>query len=395
MRSSIINLLLFISFSLLAFQPPEQPKSQLVTFAELQEEREKNRESYLSLLPNDLLKQIHDYMPNNLEETVHAIRSYYLNNPAKRETFLNDEALNAQLINELTLRFRIDNTEHITRVYNQESALMLNTPASFEWLRKTIPEDRALATTTMYGVIELYLNRIRFNYQQALDYVKHYLENSKKVAYDLSGLTLDVVPYLIKNFNEPHEHVTIPEIQALADIATYDARNWIRLILENSTYFHENERLLRVLLKSQKNQFDQGQYEPVRNAVCLSLANLLTRALHNADHQRIAFIKNIFSELRVPHASYKKCIAEHFEWLKDANGKLAVRILINAITAKQVDVIRALTEGRYVNVNACDKFGHNALWYARNLETDAATRLAIIELLQQAGVSEEEKCVIQ
>ncbi len=398
MRSSIINLLLFISFSLLAFQPPEQPKSKLVTFAGLHQERETNKKSYLSLLPVDLLKKIHDYLPNNLEEAVHAIRSSYLNNPAKRETFLNDEALNEQLINELTLRFRVDNSDHIADIFNKKAALQLNTPASFTWLRKRIPEDKILGAGMVFEFLEAYLTKLRFNYQQSLQYVKNYLENSErsKVAGNLSGLTLAVVQYLIKHFRESHEHVLIPEIEVLADIATEGAKNWITLILKNhSEYPPENERFLRVLLESQRNQFVQGHYEPVRNAVCLSLSSLLTLALHNNDHERIQFIKNIFESVREPHPSYKTCINERFKWLLNPNSELAVAQLVDAITHKHIDVIRTLLEGPYVNVNACDKQGHNALWYVRNLETDVGTRLAIIGLLQSAGATEEEACVVQ
>lgn len=398
MRDSIGYLFLLISFSLLAFQPPEQPKSQLITFADLQQEREKNRESYLSLLTGDLLKQIHDYLPNNLEEAIYAIRSIYLNDPIKREQFLTNETLNAQLINELTLRFRPENTEHMTDFFNKKAALLLNTLPSFAWLRKKIPEDKALGTTMVFGVLEAYLKKLRLNYQHSLDYIKEYLHNSEKskVAYDISGLTQDTVQYLIKNFKEPHEHVIIPEIKALADLATDPAQNWISLILESQAPYHdENARFLRVLLKSQISLDTQEHYERLRNAVCLSLARLLTFALHNNDHAGIRFIKNVFESVKDLHPSYKSCVNERFAWLLNPSSEQAVAQLMSAMNKKQVDVIRALTEGRYVNVNACDKFGHNALWYARNLETDAATRLAIIELLQTAGATEEEACVVQ
>lgn len=76
----------------------------------------------------------------------------------------------------------------------------------------------------------------------------------------------------------------------------------------------------------------------------------------------------------------------------DSDG---VTILMHAIQSKNIAIIDALLSYRYLNKNACDQFGHNALWYARNLETDAGTRLAIIELLQQAGTTEEAVCVMQ
>jgi hypothetical protein len=78
--------------------------------------------------------------------------------------------------------------------------------------------------------------------------------------------------------------------------------------------------------------------------------------------------------------------------LADAQG---VTVLMHAIKKGWVRFVRMLLELPDINKNACDKQGHNALWYARNLETDAGTRLAIIELLQHAGATEEGPCVIQ
>lgn len=392
-------MLFSISFTMYAFEPPQGPiKPALVDFKDLQKERESNKASYLSLLPSALIEQAYQSLPDNLEELVYAIRSIYLNDPTKRGQFLTNETLNAQLINELTLRFRPDNTEHMTDFFNKKAALLLNTLPSFAWLRKKIPVDKALGTTMVFGVLEAYLKKLRLNYQHSLDYIKEYLHNSEKskVAYDLSGLTQDTVQYLIKNFGETHEHVIIPEIKALADLATDPALNWIRLILESHAPYHdENARFLRVLLKSQISLNTQEHYERLRNAVCLSLASLLTFALHNNDHERIKFIKNVLESVKDLHPSYKSCVNERFAWLLNPSSEQAVTQLMSAMNKKQVDVIRTLLEGRYVNIHACDQFGHNALWYARNLETDAATRLAIIELLQQAGATEEEACVVQ
>jgi hypothetical protein len=68
--------------------------------------------------------------------------------------------------------------------------------------------------------------------------------------------------------------------------------------------------------------------------------------------------------------------------------------LIKAIQSKKPGMVRIVLGVPGMNVNTCQK-GHNALWYVRNLETDAATRLAIIELLQQAGATEEGVCAVQ
>jgi hypothetical protein len=76
----------------------------------------------------------------------------------------------------------------------------------------------------------------------------------------------------------------------------------------------------------------------------------------------------------------------------DAQG---VTLLMHAIQKSEIGLVRILLEEKDINSKACDKQGRNALWYARNLETDMGTRLAIIELLQAAGVTEEEACVIQ
>lgn len=73
-----------------------------------------------------------------------------------------------------------------------------------------------------------------------------------------------------------------------------------------------------------------------------------------------------------------------------------ITLLMHAILRKNIGGIRTLLAQKdTINKNACDKDGHNAFWYVRNLETDAATRLAIIDLLQQAGVTEEATCAIQ
>ncbi len=76
----------------------------------------------------------------------------------------------------------------------------------------------------------------------------------------------------------------------------------------------------------------------------------------------------------------------------DAQG---VTLLMHAIQKGDISLVRILLDEKDINKNACDKQGHNAFWYARNLETDMATRLAIIQLLQQAGVTEEGTCAIQ
>lgn len=72
-----------------------------------------------------------------------------------------------------------------------------------------------------------------------------------------------------------------------------------------------------------------------------------------------------------------------------------VTLLMHAIKNGWIWLVRLLLDEKDINKDACDKQGHNAFWYARNLETDMATRLAIIQLLQQAGVTEEEACAIQ
>ncbi len=76
----------------------------------------------------------------------------------------------------------------------------------------------------------------------------------------------------------------------------------------------------------------------------------------------------------------------------DAQG---VTLLMHAIQKAEIGLVRILLEEKDINSKVCDKQGHNALWYARNLETDMATRLTILQLLQQAGVTEEEVCVVQ
>lgn len=80
----------------------------------------------------------------------------------------------------------------------------------------------------------------------------------------------------------------------------------------------------------------------------------------------------------------------------DINGSddEGVTILMHAIKNKHIGVIRVLCEQQSINVNACDQFGHNALWYVTNLETDMATRVMIMQLLQNAG-AKEETCVTQ
>ncbi len=75
----------------------------------------------------------------------------------------------------------------------------------------------------------------------------------------------------------------------------------------------------------------------------------------------------------------------------DNNGEY---LLINAIKNKNLPLLRAILDVPNVNVNICHQ-EHNALWHARNLETDMATRIAIVQMLQQAGVTEEEACTIQ
>lgn len=76
----------------------------------------------------------------------------------------------------------------------------------------------------------------------------------------------------------------------------------------------------------------------------------------------------------------------------DAQG---VTLLMHAIKKGEIGLVRILLDEKDINKHACDKQGHNALWYARNLETDMGTRLAILQLLQAAGVTEEEVCVVQ
>ncbi len=76
----------------------------------------------------------------------------------------------------------------------------------------------------------------------------------------------------------------------------------------------------------------------------------------------------------------------------DAQG---ITLLMRAIDNARVNFVRILLAQKDINKNVCDKQGHNALWHARNLDTDAGTRLAIIELLQQAGATEEDICAIQ
>jgi hypothetical protein len=76
----------------------------------------------------------------------------------------------------------------------------------------------------------------------------------------------------------------------------------------------------------------------------------------------------------------------------DAQG---VTILMHAIKNTRTEMVSILLEQQDINKNACDKQGHNALWYARNLDTDLATRNTIIELLQHAGATEGEACAVQ
>lgn len=77
----------------------------------------------------------------------------------------------------------------------------------------------------------------------------------------------------------------------------------------------------------------------------------------------------------------------------DAQG---VTLLMHAIQKGEIGLVRILLEEKDINKNACDKQGHNALWYAEySHDIPFATRRHIIQLLQQAGVTEGETCAIQ
>lgn len=392
---------------MIAFQPPQQQRQlspeSMKRFSHIYKQKTQDFPSYLSVLPTELREKVKDYHLNNLYTLIAEVRSEFLNNQELENVFLNNTDFNEDLINEFVSKFLVSNDqdtpdliEHKKTILKRNAGLLLNTPASMQLVKTTIPEGKILSVSAVFQILTAYLNTINVNYKKTLEYIKQYVRTVQLFHITQSeALVNDIVPYLIDKFRLVSEH-TIPELKVLTDIGTSSAQALIMNILEShSRYRNENARLLGVLLQSQKVLLYLQQYDQVRDAVCISLENILKDALRNNDHERIAFIKGTFLFLKEPHASYKKCIAEKFEWLWYPDSKLAVQTLINAITSKQIDVIRALTEGKYVNVNVCDQFGHNALWYARNLETEAGTRLAIIKLLERAGATEEGACAIQ
>lgn len=75
----------------------------------------------------------------------------------------------------------------------------------------------------------------------------------------------------------------------------------------------------------------------------------------------------------------------------DKNGEYP---LIKAIKGKSSTMVAVLLAADNINVHICQE-GYNPIWYAQNVDMDAATRTAIIDLLKQAGATQEGVCVIQ
>ncbi len=539
-------------------KPPQEPAKKIQISAQEFAQESKRAESYLSLLPTDITRMVRQYAYAELADVITAIRHDYLTDELNKDLFLHDPEFNRKIIDELMQRFKL------YAMGKFKVGLMLNTPSSFKIASEIFSPNLHQYLSHVIVAFTQYIQNTSLNYQEAINYTREFLYNIRELLKKSHPRDLvteyDPYPYIVeqnkKDYKEnwiPYfinsivtviaskfiyelekEKVRVPEIKVALDIGDEDMQEWIEWIIQ-LVYDPYQKDIPSAIMRFKNRNFGMQAallgrivdplgspnnllYDQFKIAVCNDLTDLLMKALHDNEHEKIVLlfklvtirndkalsgcieeriqgnlgaqiveylIKNNFPETIVsklyvgsPFAylltlhlinraqatpgsvlqfikavnlilKFKKydysrddinllrvqqdvgsamllgqmrqsevarkygiqillavvqsprmneaVLKDIIEGGTDINGadEEGITILMHAIKNARVDVVRILVEQKNIKIHACDKKGHNALWYARNLETDMATRLAIIELLQQAGATEEEACAVQ
>lgn len=213
-------------------------------------------------------------------------------------------------------------------------------------------------------------------------------QNKIDIEYDSEVYKKYLLALLLKDLQLDFKHKNKENIDFLLELFTreydrkyeehfYDSR---RLKGKFDQMRNKDQQLLKFLFNDKFQETNKYRFEHTINYQEF-INDIVTYIRSTNDYSVLAKLQKI-----MPSSTLTEIVD-----VPDENGFYP---LINAVKKGDIGLLRILVNIHGIKVNICQK-GHNALWYARNLETDAATRLAIIELLQSAGATEEGVCVVQ
>lgn len=544
--------------SIQCMEQPPQTLEKMKISPQVFEQESKRGQSYLSLLPADVTQLVRQHAYAGLSDVITVIRNNYLADSLKRDLFLYNSEFNREIIEKLVERFKLP------ALGKFNVGLELNTPASFKIASEIFTPDLEQYLRNIIAAFTQYIQNSSLSYKDTIDYTRGFLNNVRELLKKSHLRELqagDQYPYIIENNKKAYtqnwipyfintiitviankfidelekEKARIPEVRVAFDLGDNDMQQWIkRLIQIVYDHYHDdipnaithfknkNFGIQSALLGSITNPLGSPNillYDQFKTAVCNDLADLLTKVLHDNEHEKILFlfklvilrngvafptcveeriqgtlgvqlveylIKNnfpktivselyggspftyllilqlinrahatpesvlqfikvvnlvlkfkrhdfsrddinllriqqdlgsamILSEMRQSAITWKYGIQILLAVVKSSNMNEAVlnaiiangadingadeqgiTILMHAIKSARIDFVRILLEQKDINKNVCDTEGHNALWYAEySHDIPFATRRHIIQLLEQAGVTEGEACVIQ
>jgi hypothetical protein len=440
-------------------QQAQQPEQKMpITPEEFAQEAQRT-ESYLSLLPPDLKKVIaqkaflNDF--ERLDLAIASIKAATAGNPIENNLLMSDSLQSANSVR-IYNQALIDELSQVYHMPATEVAFMLDTPASLRIMGQMVKEvkyrgyfERDKEFTSTYHGYEVLLMNIE-------DYLKPLLKASSQEQKEKNKQI--AIKYFNRFINHPHYSYIAKKdtyekypfdqtfYQFVRDLYSivYDRPNFTFPDFNHETggvLSEEAEDLnkrLEIALELDKSEqwLSEWTQKFVRERFWSLFAKSLMAHMSNRDDKKVNILINVLvanktkikDDLKnflstqpiwgVKTPSYQEFVAALWDYIEQTGryellqkireflpldnfgefinklNKNGVYPLIDAIKSKNIGLVRTIVEIPGINVNICHE-GHSALWHARNLDTDAGTRLAIIELLQHAGATEGEVCVVQ